>query len=104
MVLRAARRVVTLGSGGDPGRPEDLNSCSAAIAIRPSTSGAGAGSPTVRVNASKPAGSATSRKRAPSGELTVKVCGMPRGPKTNDPAGASMTCPPTQKVSAPSMT
>ena len=34
----------------------------------------------------------------------VNVCGTSRGPYTNDPAGAVMTCPPTQKVSSPSIT
>ena len=32
------------------------------------------------------------------------VCGMSRGPYTNDRAGASITRPPTQNVSSPSMT
>ena len=63
----------------------------------------GAGCPTVRMKLSKPAGSVTSRKRA-SGDVTTNVCGMSRGPKTNEPAGASMTSPPTQNASAPSMT
>ena len=38
-----------------------------------------AGSPTARRKDSKPAGSATRRKRA-SGDVTSKVCGMSRGP------------------------
>src|ERR1022692_5031756 len=36
-----------------------------------------AGSAQVRMKASKPAGSVTSKKRASSSELTVKVCGCP---------------------------
>jgi hypothetical protein len=40
------------------------------------------------MKASNPPGSVTSKKLAPSGELTVKVCGVPWGPNTNDPAGA----------------
>jgi hypothetical protein len=38
-----------------------------------------AGSERARMKPSKPAGSVTSRKRA-SGEVTVKVWGIPRGP------------------------
>jgi DNA-binding CsgD family transcriptional regulator len=37
------------------------------------------------MNCSKPAGSVTSRKRA-SSELTMKVCGIPFGPKTKLPS------------------
>ena len=47
---------------------------------------AAAGSPSVRMNFSNPAGSVTTRLRA-SGDVTVKVWGMSRGPYTNDPAG-----------------
>ena len=50
-----------------------------------------------------PAGSVTSRNRA-SDDVTVKVWAIPRGPYTNDPAGASISRPPTQKVSSPSVT
>jgi len=62
----------------------------------------GAGSAQVRMKASKPPGSVTSRKLAPPVELTVKVCGVPWGPNTNDPVGARITWPPTQMVSSPS--
>jgi hypothetical protein len=34
----------------------------------------------------------------------MNVCGISRGPYTNDPAGAVMTCPPTQQASSPSIT
>ena len=34
----------------------------------------------------------------------MNVCGMSRGPKTNEPAGATMISPPTQNVSSPSRT
>jgi hypothetical protein len=37
----------------------------------------------LRMKPSKPAGSVTSKKRAPPGELTVKVCGVCWGPNTN---------------------
>jgi hypothetical protein len=63
-----------------------------------------AGSAQVRMKASNPPGSVTSKKLAPPGELTVKVCGVPWGPNTNDPAGARMIWPPTQTVSSPSRT
>jgi hypothetical protein len=36
--------------------------------------------------------------------LTVKVCGVPCGPNTNDPAGARTAWPPTQTISSPSRT
>ena len=62
-----------------------------------------AGSASARMKPSNPAGSVTSRKRA-SGDATTKVCGTSRGPNTNDPAGASITSPPTQNVSSPSRT
>ena len=39
-----------------------------------------AGSATARMKPSNPAGSVTRRNRAPSGEETVKVCGVLRGP------------------------
>ena len=61
----------------------------------------GAGSPIERTNVSKPAGSATMRYRA-SGELTTKVWGRSRGPYTNEPAGASIVLPSTQRASSPS--
>lgn len=80
---------------------------SAATRVSASTSGGSvagggissrsAGVPTVRMKASKPAGSVTSRKRACS-ELTRNVWGTPLGPNTNVPAGATVTSPPTQKV------
>jgi hypothetical protein len=66
--------------------------------------GEGRGRPIRRTNSSKAAGSATSRKRAFPAEVTMNVWGTPRGPYTNDPAGAVMTVPPTQKVSPPSVT
>ena len=34
----------------------------------------------------------------------MKVCGIPFGPKTKLPAGASIVSPPTQRVSSPSIT
>ena len=50
-----------------------------------------AGSALERMKLSKPAGSVTSKKRAPSGADTVNVCGTSLGPKTKDPAGARIT-------------
>ena len=45
-----------------------------------------AGSASARTKLSNPAGSVTRRKRAWR-EVTVNVCGMSRGPYTNDPGG-----------------
>lgn len=82
----SALRVTGLSSGGDAGRAGDLISIpySAAVAIiRTGSNGwtdAGgrvrdcAGSDSSRMTFSKPAGSATRRKRA-SGEVTSNVCG-----------------------------
>ena len=95
---------------GMPGGPRMSRPYSAAMAvIRPGSGGAlgrggsvrdWAGSAQERMKPSKPAGSVTSKNRAPPGELTVKVCGVPCGPNTNDPAGARTTWPPTQTVSS----
>jgi SAM-dependent methyltransferase len=90
MPYSAARAVICAGSGGLAGGGGRVREW--------------AGSAAVRMKASKPPGSVTSRKLAPLGELTVKVCGVPWGPNTNDPAGARMTWPPTQTVSSPSRT
>ncbi len=46
-----------------------------------------AGWESARIKLSKPPGSTTNRNRDCS-EFTRNVCGMSRGPKTNDPAGA----------------
>ena len=34
----------------------------------------------------------------------MNVCGIPFGPYTNEPAGATLTWPSIQKVSSPSIT
>src|SRR5207253_5010823 len=113
VVGRGAPRVSAVVQVGMPGGPRISMPYSAAVAANRSRLGGsvagggivrlGAGSDRVRMKASKPAGSVTSRKRA-SDEVTVKVWGMSRGPYTNDPAGASMSRPPTQKLSSPSVT
>src|SRR5450755_2089995 len=99
---------------GMPGGPRMSRPYSAAMAvIRPGSGGTlgrggsvrdWAGSAQERMKPSKPAGSVTSKNRAPPAELTVKVCGVPCGPNTNDPAGARITWPPTQTISSPSRT
>jgi hypothetical protein len=96
-----------------PGGPSISSPKSAAAAMILSRAGSGtlaggtvraaAGSPRARMNFSNPAGSVTTMLRA-RGDATVKVWGMSRGPYTNDPSGALIILPPTQKVSSPSMT
>lgn len=88
---------VFVGEGGELCRVGGLSGGGGRVRDR-------AGSAQVRMKASNPPGSVTSKKLAPSGELTVKVCGVPWGPNTNDPAGARMTWPPTQTVSSPART
>src|SRR6516162_1683843 len=77
-----------------PGGPSISSPNSAAAALIRSGLGSAtlaggivsAAAPSVRMNFSNPAGSVTTRLRA-SGDVTVKVWGMSRGPYTNDPAG-----------------
>jgi hypothetical protein len=88
-----------LGSGGDTGRSEDLDAVLGSdggqllAAGRFDDAGGSvrvrAGSDMARTKSAKGAGSVTIRKRA-SVEVTGKVCGMSRGPYTNDPRDPSI--------------
>jgi hypothetical protein len=98
-------------SGRDPRGANDLHAVLGGARLMAAMSGgsvtgggittASAGCAKERTNSAKPPGSATSRNRAVSDE-TTNVCGIPRGPYTNEPGGASITSPPTQKVRSPS--
>src|SRR5204863_8327705 len=82
-------RVADWAQDGMPGGPRSSMPYSAAIAASLPTSGgwlegggrvsAAAGSDSARRKFSRPAGSLTTRKRA-SADVTLKVCGMSRGP------------------------
>lgn len=93
----SAARLFSERSLGNTRRSEDIDAvfgrrAEDQVHIRRRLGGGGgvsvrAGWESSRMKLSKPPGSVTRRNRA-SSESTVNVCGMSRGPNTNDPADA----------------